>query len=110
MRRSLLVVTVLAGLALAPALARAQSMNLAPGFYELPKEATVAVIAQDTVDAILPLLADTPLRTVVVVTYAAYLPADEAVMAVTTDAPVPEDLVAQIVGLDDFRSGRVVDL
>lgn len=47
MRRSLLVVTVLAGLALAPALARAQSMNLAPGFYELPKEATVAVMPAD---------------------------------------------------------------
>ena len=36
--------------------------------------------------------------------------ADDAVMAVTTDAPVPEDLVGQIVGLDDFRAGRAVDL
>lgn len=49
--------------------------------YLNDSEATVAVIAQDTVDAILPLLADTPLRTVVVVSYSDYLPADEAVMA-----------------------------
>jgi D-3-phosphoglycerate dehydrogenase len=34
----------------------------------------------------------------------------DAVMAVTTDAPVPEDLVAQIVALADFYSGRAVDL
>ncbi len=35
---------------------------------------------------------------------------DVAVMAVTTDAPVPGDLVENIVGLDDFHSGRAVDL
>jgi len=36
--------------------------------------------------------------------------AEDAVMAVTTDAPAPDDLIAQIVGLDDFHSGRGVDL
>jgi D-3-phosphoglycerate dehydrogenase / 2-oxoglutarate reductase len=36
--------------------------------------------------------------------------ADEAVMAVTTDAPVPDDLVAEIAALPDFHSGRSVDL
>jgi len=35
---------------------------------------------------------------------------EDAVMAVTTDAPVPDDLVAHIVGLPDFHSGRAVDL
>lgn len=36
--------------------------------------------------------------------------ASEAVMAVTTDAPVPEQLVAQISGSEDFFSGRAVNL
>jgi D-3-phosphoglycerate dehydrogenase / 2-oxoglutarate reductase len=36
--------------------------------------------------------------------------AHEAVMAVTTDAPVPEELMAEIVALDDFYAGRAVDL
>jgi hypothetical protein len=36
--------------------------------------------------------------------------AHEAVMAVTTDAPVPEELIAEIVALDDFYAGRAVDL
>lgn len=47
MRRSLLTVAVVAFITLAPGLARAQSMNLAPGFYELPKEATVALMPVD---------------------------------------------------------------
>jgi D-3-phosphoglycerate dehydrogenase / 2-oxoglutarate reductase len=34
----------------------------------------------------------------------------EAVMVVTTDAPVPEGLLAEIVGLADFHTGRAVDL
>jgi D-3-phosphoglycerate dehydrogenase len=34
----------------------------------------------------------------------------EAVMAVTTDAAVPDALIAQIVGLDGFNDGRAVDL
>ena len=36
--------------------------------------------------------------------------AEEAVMAVTTDAPVPDDLVKEIVALDGFRDGRAVSL
>ena len=36
--------------------------------------------------------------------------ADEAVMAVTTDAPVPQDLVDEIAGLDGFYVGRAVNL
>ena len=36
--------------------------------------------------------------------------ADDAVMAVTTDSPVPEELIRQIVALEDFHSGRAVDL
>jgi D-3-phosphoglycerate dehydrogenase / 2-oxoglutarate reductase len=36
--------------------------------------------------------------------------ADEAVMVLTTDAPVPGDLVAEIAALEDFRSGRAVNL
>jgi hypothetical protein len=32
------------------------------------------------------------------------------VMAVTTDAPVPEDLIAEIVQLDGFHDGRAVTL
>jgi D-3-phosphoglycerate dehydrogenase / 2-oxoglutarate reductase len=35
---------------------------------------------------------------------------EDAVMAVTTDAPVPEEVIAQIVALEDFYSGRAVDL
>jgi D-3-phosphoglycerate dehydrogenase len=35
---------------------------------------------------------------------------EEAVMAVTTDAPVPEDLIAEIVQLDGFHDGRAVTL
>jgi D-3-phosphoglycerate dehydrogenase len=34
----------------------------------------------------------------------------EAVMAVTTETAVPDDLIAQIAGLDGFRDGRAVDL
>ncbi len=36
--------------------------------------------------------------------------AADAVMAVTTDAPVPEELIAEIAGSDDFHTGRAVDL
>jgi D-3-phosphoglycerate dehydrogenase / 2-oxoglutarate reductase len=36
--------------------------------------------------------------------------ADEAVMAVTTDAPVPRDLVREIAALDGFHDGRAVSL
>jgi D-3-phosphoglycerate dehydrogenase len=36
--------------------------------------------------------------------------ADQAVMAVTTDAPVPEALVDEIVGRDDFYDGRAINL
>ena len=36
--------------------------------------------------------------------------AENAVMAVTTDAPVPDELLRDIVGLDDFHTGRAVDL
>jgi hypothetical protein len=32
------------------------------------------------------------------------------VMVVTTDAPVPEGLLAEIVSLADFHTGRAVDL
>ncbi len=35
---------------------------------------------------------------------------DGAVMAVTTDAPVPDDLIARICALPDFYSGRGVNL
>ena len=35
---------------------------------------------------------------------------EEAVMAVTTDAPVPDDLVRRICGMADFYSGRAVSL
>ena len=34
----------------------------------------------------------------------------DAVMAVTTDAPVPDDLIREIAGLDGFRDGRAVNL
>ncbi|MEA2235171.1 MAG: D-3-phosphoglycerate dehydrogenase / 2-oxoglutarate reductase [Solirubrobacteraceae bacterium] len=34
----------------------------------------------------------------------------EAVMAVTTDAPVPEELIDEIVSVDGFRTGRAVNL
>jgi D-3-phosphoglycerate dehydrogenase len=37
-------------------------------------------------------------------------PGAEAVMAVTADAPVPEELVASITALDGFRDGRAVSL
>ena len=36
--------------------------------------------------------------------------ADQAVMAVTTDAPVPQALIDEIVGRDDFYDGRAVNL
>jgi D-3-phosphoglycerate dehydrogenase len=35
---------------------------------------------------------------------------DEAVMAVTTDAPVPDELIAEIAKLDGFHDGRAVNL
>jgi D-3-phosphoglycerate dehydrogenase len=35
---------------------------------------------------------------------------DEAVMVVTTDAPVPQDLIDSITALDGFRDGRAVSL
>jgi D-3-phosphoglycerate dehydrogenase len=35
---------------------------------------------------------------------------DEAVMALTTDAKVPDEVIAQIVSLADFEDGRAVDL
>ena len=34
---------------------------------------------------------------------------DEAVLALTTDAPVPEDLLEEILKLDGFHAGRAVD-
>jgi D-3-phosphoglycerate dehydrogenase len=34
----------------------------------------------------------------------------DAVMAVTTEEPVPDDLIASITGLDGFRDGRAVNL
>jgi D-3-phosphoglycerate dehydrogenase len=37
-------------------------------------------------------------------------PGKHAVMAVTTDKPVPDDLIAEIVGLDGFEDGRAVSL
>ena len=36
--------------------------------------------------------------------------AHEAVMAVTTDGPVPPEVIEEIKGLDDFYDGRAVDL
>jgi D-3-phosphoglycerate dehydrogenase len=36
--------------------------------------------------------------------------ADDAVMAVTADAPVPDALIAEIVGLEGFHDGRAVNL
>ncbi|MGI8585711.1 MAG: phosphoglycerate dehydrogenase [Thermoleophilaceae bacterium] len=36
--------------------------------------------------------------------------ADDAVMAVTADAPVPDELIAEIAGLDGFHDGRAVNL
>jgi D-3-phosphoglycerate dehydrogenase len=36
--------------------------------------------------------------------------ADEAVMVVTTNAPVPQELIDEITGFDDFRTGRAVSL
>ena len=35
---------------------------------------------------------------------------DEAVLALTTDAPVPEDLLDEILRLEGFHAGRAVDL
>lgn len=35
---------------------------------------------------------------------------DEAVMAITTDAPVPQELIDRITALDGFRDGRAVEL
>ena len=37
-------------------------------------------------------------------------PGAEAVMAVTTDAPAPDALIGEIVGLDGFNDGRAVNL
>jgi D-3-phosphoglycerate dehydrogenase len=34
----------------------------------------------------------------------------EAVMALTTDAPVPQDVIDEIVGADDFSAGRYIDI
>jgi D-3-phosphoglycerate dehydrogenase len=34
----------------------------------------------------------------------------EAVMAVTADAPVPDELIREIAGMDGFREGRAVNL
>lgn len=45
MRRSLLLFTLAAGIAFAPAAARAQ--NLAPGFTHMPKDATVVIMPVD---------------------------------------------------------------
>ena len=36
--------------------------------------------------------------------------AEEAVMAVTTDAPVPQEVIDEITALEDFHSGRAVDM
>jgi D-3-phosphoglycerate dehydrogenase len=36
--------------------------------------------------------------------------AHEAVMAVTTNAPVPQEVIDEITGFDDFHSGRAVSL
>ncbi len=36
--------------------------------------------------------------------------AEEAVMTVTADAPVPDDLIQRIVALEGFRDGRAVNL
>jgi len=47
MRRSLVAMTLVAGIAFAPAFAQAQSMNLAPGFSNLPKDATVVLMPAD---------------------------------------------------------------
>ncbi len=35
--------------------------------------------------------------------------APEAVMALTTDAPVPPEVVEEITGRDDFHRGKAVD-
>jgi D-3-phosphoglycerate dehydrogenase / 2-oxoglutarate reductase len=34
---------------------------------------------------------------------------DEAVLALTTDAPVPDELLAEILKLDGFHAGRAID-
>jgi D-3-phosphoglycerate dehydrogenase / 2-oxoglutarate reductase len=34
----------------------------------------------------------------------------EAVMALTTDAPVPQDVIDEVAGADDFFAGRAIDL
>ena len=34
----------------------------------------------------------------------------EAVLALTTDAPVPQEVLDEILGLGDFHAGRAVDL
>jgi D-3-phosphoglycerate dehydrogenase len=33
----------------------------------------------------------------------------EAVLALTTDAPVPDELLEEITGLDGFHAGRAID-
>jgi D-3-phosphoglycerate dehydrogenase len=35
---------------------------------------------------------------------------DVAVMAVTTNAPVPQEVIDEIAGLEDFHDGRAVSL
>lgn len=47
MRKPILAVTIVVGMALAPGLAWAQSKNLAPGFAHLAKDATVAIMPVD---------------------------------------------------------------
>ena len=34
----------------------------------------------------------------------------EAVMALTTDAPVPDDVIESIAGAEDFAAGRAVEV
>ena len=36
--------------------------------------------------------------------------ADEAAMAITTDGPVPPEVIAEITAMEDFHEGRAVDL
>ena len=36
--------------------------------------------------------------------------ADEAVMAITTDGPVPHEVIEEITAADDFHEGRAVNL
>jgi predicted regulator of amino acid metabolism with ACT domain len=34
---------------------------------------------------------------------------DDAVLALTTDAPVPDELLDEILKLEGFRAGRAID-